>query len=418
MSAHLEPTLTFAATTASRTAAAAQVQRKLAWRAIALIAVAKLLVFAVVWYGYTNVDLATNVYEPSVHFYEPAQYGFLTRFTTWDSSHYLILARDGYSHDLTGTNAFAPLLPLTIRAVGWLTGDLVIAGLIVSNLASAAACYLLYAFVRKRWGPATALRALVLLLAFPTSFFLCMVYTESIFLLLAVAVFYAIAEALESPYTRRGRALFALAALAAFLMPLTRPIGVVVVLPMAFALLWHDRPQDASMPWRLKLLPRVLLALAPLLGVAVHLGYMQAVTGDYLMHVHAQNLYGAQWQFANLFKPWVFAQEIFGRGLTFHSQLNSALDRVFFLGFLLSAPLVYRRVSLPLFLLYAVLGLLPPLMGSFMAYTRLLLPAFPLYIAWADYLRTRPRLLRGAVTLMVLMQAAAILAHTSSRWVA
>jgi Dolichyl-phosphate-mannose-protein mannosyltransferase len=418
MSAHLEPTLPFTTATASRAAAASHARLGISWRAIALIATAKLLVFAAVWFSYTHVDFATVVYEPSTHFHEPAQYGFLTRFTTWDSSHYLILARDGYSHEVTGTNAFAPLLPLTIRAVGWLTGDLIIAGLIVSNLASAVACYLLYAFVRKRWGAATASHALVLLLAFPTSFFLCMVYTESIFLLLAVTVFYAVAEALESPYSARGRALFALAALAAFLMPLTRPIGVVVALPMALALLWHDRPQDASMPWRLQLRPRVLLALAPLLGVAAHLGYMQAVTGDYLMHVHAQDLYGAQWNLVNVLKPWVFAHEIFGRGLTFHSQLNSSLDRLFFLGFLLSAPLVYRRVSLPLFLLYAALGLLPPLMGSFMAYTRFLLPAFPLYIAWADYLRTRPRLLRGAVTLMALMQFAAILAHTSSRWVA
>jgi hypothetical protein len=404
---------------ASRARRAAATRVGVSWRAIALILVAKALVFGVAWFGYERVDFAAGVYEESVHFHEPADYGFLTRLTTWDSSHYLRLARDGYSQQTDGSNAFAPVLPLTLRAAGWLTGDLVVAGLLVANAASAAACYLLFVFTRKRWGEATAWRALVLLLAFPTSFFLSLVYTESIFLLLAVAVFYCIAEGLEAPYSGRGRALLAIAALAAFLMPLTRPIGVAVVLPMALALIWHARPDDASMPWRFKLLPRVLLALTPLLGVAVHLGYMQAVTGDYLAHVDAQALYGADWQATNLLRPWVLARELVpAGGLSFHGHLDSAVDRAFFLGFLASAPLVYRRVSLPLFLLYAAFGLLPPLMGSFMAYTRFLLVAFPLFIAWGDYLGSRPRFMRLGVTLMALMQVAAVIAHTSSRWVA
>jgi hypothetical protein len=387
-------------------------------RALLLILFAKALVIGCVWLGYNALDLS-GVYAQNDHYHQPSEYGPLTRFTTWDSSYYLLLARDGYPDGAHQSNAFAPLLPLSIRAVGQLTGDLVIAGLLVSNAASAAALWLLWSLVRRRWGESTAWRTLVLLLAFPTAFFLSLVYSESLFLLLAVLTFWGLDRASSETATPRGWGL-AIAAAAAFLLPLTRAIGAVIVLPLLIwvAVTYWQQAYRCQSPSRAWWLAACGLLLAPLAGVLADAAYMQLAAGDWLAHVHSEALFPAHWQLSNAFKPWVFATELAGRGLSFHGYLNSAVDRLFFVAFLASVPLVYRRVDKPLFVFYLLLGLLPPLMGSFMAYTRLLLPAFPLFIAWASSLETRPRLLTALVTSMVLIQALALLAHTSSRWVA
>jgi MFS family permease len=389
-------------------------------------------VFAFVWLGYQSVDLSLYLYENNVHFYQPSEYGLLTRFTTWDSSHYLVLARDGYHERLHQTNAFAPVLPHLTRAAGQITGDLVVAGLIVSNVASAAALWLLWSLVRRRWGEAVAWRTLVLLLAFPTAFFLSMVYTESLFLLLAVATFWGMEQATGGGQraTRWG---LAVATVAAFLMPLTRWIGVVIAAPIGvWALLRamnRDLPRQAqgeqTRGWavgpgtrgRLRWDASILLVLAPLAGAAVYLALMRLETGDWLSQVHAARLYPARWEITTLLQPWQLWETTFGRGLTVHGQMTSVADRLLFAGFVASAPLVYRRVSLPMFGFYLLMGL-TPLMGSYMSYARYLLPAFPLFIAWGGHFQEHPLWMPGIVMVMVVLQAMFVMAHTSSHWVA
>jgi 4-amino-4-deoxy-L-arabinose transferase-like glycosyltransferase len=153
----------------------------------------------------------------------------------WDGGWFTHVARDGYTDPKT-TTAFFPAYPLLVRALGWLLGGHhVLAGVIVSLSAAAAAFALLYELARRLVGADAARRSLVYLAVFPAALFLGAVYSESLYLLLTVAAFLAAA-----------RERFALAGIAAGLAILTRPTGV-VLLPALALLAWEARPRGAAL---------------------------------------------------------------------------------------------------------------------------------------------------------------------------
>jgi len=119
---------------------------------------------------------------------------FFTFSGSWDASFYRTIAEHGYpttlplddaGHVAPNAWAFLPVFPTLVRAVMPLTGgSFWIAGVLVSTIAGAGACVLLYRLVlavgcarRARW--ATALFAFG-----PTAFLLQVAYAESTFLLL------------------------------------------------------------------------------------------------------------------------------------------------------------------------------------------------------------------------------------------
>ena len=90
----------------------------------------------------------------------------------WDGGWFTGIARDGYTDPKT-TTAFFPAYPLLVRAAGWVAGGhYVLAGVIVSLLAAAAAFALLHELARKLVGDGAALRSVVYLAVFPAALFL------------------------------------------------------------------------------------------------------------------------------------------------------------------------------------------------------------------------------------------------------
>ena len=109
----------------------------------------------------------------------------------WDSDWFLRIAEHGYSWP-SSTPAFFPLYPLLVAAFGWvLLGHTVLAGVLVSLVAGAAAFGLLYQLALERLGEEVARRTVLFLAVAPTSLFFGAVYSESLFLLLTVASFVA-----------------------------------------------------------------------------------------------------------------------------------------------------------------------------------------------------------------------------------
>jgi hypothetical protein len=137
----------------------------------------------------------------------------------WDSVHFLRIAQHGYS----GTEAaFYPLYPKLVGVVGGaLGGHYVLAGILVSLLATLGAFMVLERIAEQRLGGNGARRAVLYLALFPTALFLQAVYSESLFLFLCLAAF-VLAE--------RGR--IASAGLAVGLAILTRPTGLALVPPL------------------------------------------------------------------------------------------------------------------------------------------------------------------------------------------
>src|SRR5689334_19779416 len=172
----------------------------------------------------------------------------LNTWAHWDGLWYLQIATAGY-HSNDGTTAFLPLYPWLVGALGWLLGGRVLwAGMILSALCFLATLILLYDLVRRDYPlirpgdtardlPA---RTIFYLAVFPMAFFLWAVYSESLFLLLAVGMFWA---------ARRGWWWWAAACLGAALW--TRPFGVVLVLPLLWEMLIAARtprplPEDVA----------------------------------------------------------------------------------------------------------------------------------------------------------------------------
>lgn len=159
----------------------------------------------------------------------------------FDANRYLRIAQQGYA--ATEDSVFPPLYPLFIRAVSELlpipspTTAGMTAGILISNLACLAVFYLLHRQTATRIGADSANRALTYFALFPTAFFLFAPYTESLF------IFWVLAS-LRS--TEQGK--WARAGIFAALSALTRAAGVLLIIPLAYAV-WQNHPRWRT-DWR------------------------------------------------------------------------------------------------------------------------------------------------------------------------
>lgn len=215
----------------------------------------------------------------------------------WDSVWYLTIAERGYGDEHNHAQAaFYPLYPLLMRAVAWIVGSPLLAGILVSLVCFLVALVLLHKLAAIELGARDA-RGTVLLVAFaPTAFFFSAVYSESLFLLVTVGAFLA---------ARSGR--WAWAGALGGLAALTRNSGVLLLVPLALLFLYGPRADRAALPLvatgermrdlRARLVPRhppsrqiLWLALVPL-GLALYLGWCAIALGDVFAPYHAQALW-------------------------------------------------------------------------------------------------------------------------------
>lgn len=417
--------------------------RRLNWRILALIACSKLGVLLIIVLAYRSFPFNLAAYYGNMHYPVIGRISLATAFKTWDAQHYLYLSRAWYA-PRRPSDAFFPLLPVLIAAVAAVVRDPLIAGLLASNVASGLAVYYLYLLgmllYRDR---ATAETAVLLLVVFPTAFFLCLVYSESLFLLLAVTFFYNL-------YRQR----YGACAVAAFLLPLVRPTGIFILIPclMHHWLARHVLPGEAgeariagggppmrrvqrflSRPVRERryLLPAqnpspggALHLAAPLAGYALYLVLMYTSTGDPFTGIREASRFVSAWHVANALHPAIFIGNLFYPLTHAHVAIDSftysPLDRIFFVLFLIGLPVVYAQTDLVLFSFYVLTGCVP-VFGPFMSYMRYLMPAFPLYLAFARLLASRgparplvvPWVALSAVACIVLLAR-----HALNYWVA
>jgi hypothetical protein len=169
----------------------------------------------------------------------------------WDSVWFLRIAEHGYGAAEQATPAFYPLYPLLVGLLGrLLLGHYVLAGVLVSLAAALGAFVLLYRLAEAKLGPDGARRAVLYLAVFPFTVFLTAVYSESLFLFLALGSFV---------FAERGS--FLGAGVTAGLAWLTRPLGI-ALLP-ALALIAWRAPRRGQALLRLAAAP-ALFALYPL----------------------------------------------------------------------------------------------------------------------------------------------------------
>lgn len=143
-----------------------------------LLALTVLLVAGVTGQGAVDHEWATGIW-------------WLDRFSVWDSYHFIRIASLGYLPPGLDCcdQAYFPGYPLLMAAIAPLTGgNITAAGLLISLVAGAVAAGLLWTLVADdpRGGTVAARRAVTLMALAPTGFFFVAVYTEALFLALAL----------------------------------------------------------------------------------------------------------------------------------------------------------------------------------------------------------------------------------------
>jgi hypothetical protein len=290
----------------------------------------------------------------------------LEMWARWDSEWYLMIANRGYgaSDDLflglpvayrRGDDAgFFPLYPLLVRGVATLGASTLAAGVLVSNLALLAALMLLWETTRRDHGERVAARAVWILLAFPTSFFLSAVYAESLLLATLLGTV---------TLARAGRPF--VAGLSAAACALCKPTGVLVLAPLLIEL-WRDRTGRAR---------RLALALVP---VAAALGAWsiscRAIYGDLLPFVARQ----ARWR-GPMSGPWRAFVRYFD-GPRVHDAHHSTIDLACAALLLLGLPAIWRRLRTSE-AFWATAAMLLPLCSSLWSFTRFAASIYPFHVA-------------------------------------
>jgi hypothetical protein len=313
--------------------------------------------------------------RPGIH-YAASTNPALAVWGRWDAEHYLKIATDGYS----GTEmAFFPLYPMLIRGIGGLTGNHLIAGLLISTIASFFGLLFFYKLVEHQYDRAVAHRATFYVSIFPTAVFFSAVYSESLFFALTVASFYYIRE-------RKWLSAGALGCCAA----LTRVEGVLLAVP--FLIEWlttifgSGKPPVAALRAVFKypvsgvLRPLAGLALVPL-GLAAYMSYLWVLTGDPLYFSHVQSHWGR-----HLALPWESVAHSFRLMTQAHAEqtvTNSALEVAFtalMLGVLIAG---FWRLR-PSYSVYMALSILIPMStSSLMSMPRFALVLFPMFVMFA-----------------------------------
>lgn len=114
-------------------------------------------------------------------------------WNVWDAPHYIYLASSGYQR--FGEEAlfinFLPFFPLLIFIFKFFfQTSYLIAGFLVSFISSVLLAVMLYKITLLDYSKKTSVLAVLMLFIFPTSFFLHIPYTESVFMLISITAFY------------------------------------------------------------------------------------------------------------------------------------------------------------------------------------------------------------------------------------
>lgn len=244
-------------------------------KAVAVVLVTHLACIALAWAG--------SYYFGS--FDGPPQESFTQLWERWDTQHYVAIAEHGYSSPDTYefAQAFFPLYPMAIRGLSALGLNGVMAGMLISAVASVVALAFLYKLAEEDLYPGAGTRAMLYLALFPTAVFLTAAYSESLFLAGAIPAFY---------FARRHR--WHLVGVPAAVAMGTRVAGIFVLIGLAVEFF---RQRDFDRDRIKKVAGSAALALAPLVA---YMAYLWAANDDPFYFVTAQE---AGWQ-RELTHPW------------------------------------------------------------------------------------------------------------------
>lgn len=318
-------------------------------------------------------------------------------FGNFDGVHYLRIAQNGYTADYS--QAFFPLFPSLINIVSNLFPKIAnldmalytdpaffYAGILVSNAFLLLALYFYYQVIKIEFNEKIATYSLILLLVFPTSFFLSAIYSESLFLFLAMFSIYLL---------RKQK--FLLAAIVIAVATATRLAGLFLI--AVYLIEVYKSSKKINYLWVL---------LTPL-GILFYMYFLHQNFGNALYFFGSSGEFGTGRDVTRIV---LFPQIIYRYIKMFLSInplslsfLNISLEFIFTLG-----PLVYlitlfkkMRFSYWIFSLFTLL--IGTLNGTFTSMPRYIIPSmmfmFP-YIALQQKIKFKNIIVGSAILMIIL----------------
>lgn len=197
----------------------------------------------------------------------------------WDGTYYRDVAEHGYAGLPADVQRFFPAFPVLGRVVGWLFGGNDGLGLlVVSNAAAFASLWLIYLVVEETTGDrGLAVTSAWWLALFPAASVMVFAYSEPLALALALGAVLAL---------RRER--LAVAVVLGLASGLTRPTGALLAIVLLFAVLGDLRE-------RRRVVARLAVVVAPGVGAAAYLAWLQWTLGSWRVPLDAQREFRAGW---------------------------------------------------------------------------------------------------------------------------
>lgn len=209
---------------------------------------------------------------------------FIRHLANFDGVFFIRIAEKGYSYT---EQAYFPLYPIMIRVFSLFNNNPLVSGMIISHL-----CFIIGFFAFRAILPRmTKLRyinpIMIMLLAYPTSYYFGVLYTEGLFFALFTSTLLFLSQKK-----------YFVAFILAYFTSLTRVVGVFIIIPLLTIAAYQDLLKPTlSVQSILSSLRQnyqtLIVALAPLLGLLSYCSYLWLTLGDPLYFIRAQESFGA-----------------------------------------------------------------------------------------------------------------------------
>ncbi len=358
--------------------------------AVGMALVVKTLIVSAIlisFYAYSDFDNVPNLWNRWYTGQDDVSSWYIP-FANWDGQYYLLLSDWGYNYEETpdSPRAFFPLYPVLIHILSYVVPRMVAAALL-SYLLTAGFCYFLFK-LGEHFGCEKPYLAVLIVLAFPTAFFISVFYTEALFLFLQLGLVYHL-------LVTKSRKRWVYAAL----LPLTRGTALFFAVGLfAYVLVEHFRSGKRKTETRSQRRRRArkedayVSAIADsvafnwnyylscfyafLVGGMLYLAFFGFTTGDPLAGVSGQDTFGVN-SISNLINPGHFVAYLSSESTSWFGARESLFNKIFVVAAMLCALIFVLYKEWGLLCFYLPLIYCQTAMGIGVSFPRFFLVAIP-----------------------------------------
>lgn len=354
----------------------------------------RLGLFLVTYIGSITFPLVANSGLGAVG--EGKNFNYWASWAQWDGGHYFNIAKHGYQ--ILSDFAFLPLYPFLVKLFGIFTlKNYLFSGLIISNISLLLFLIFFFKLIKEKYGKNIAYSSIISFLVFPTTFFTVAFYSESVFLLLTVLVFW---------FLTKKRFIFA--SIFVMFAVFTRFIGLFLVISILYAYF-------SAVKFNLKKVDRRFLYIfIPLLGFAIYNLWLFFHFHDPFLFLTSQKYWGRSViDPASTIFSYIWAH-LTGEG----RPINDYFDLASTVLFLTILALGSKKIPSSWWIFSVLVILVPASTGTLTSMPRYLLPSLGTFVILGNFLEKKYNLRIIIWGLSLFVQSFLAVLFINGYWVA